>query len=849
MRRALILLVLIAVSGGVAWLLMHWDGAVASSADPWRAVPAEAAVIIEAPDALASWDRFSHTSLQWRSWEKERGAQRFTSVIARLSARIEDDPDLRAALGDGAVLVALLRSGQEVADALFVGASHAASQAKLAALFAIDASHRARFDEGRPVPCTTDSAMIGLHACSRDGLWMISSSASALDEALLQLERGAPILDDAPFARAKASIDASAEASVLIHTGRASAMLSAIWAPERIERLAIPQGWLAVEFDSKPDAVSLSGLFFPDGETPFTKSVAEQGSGAWSIGRMLPAGIASFEVRHVGDIHAAMDARAALDERSRSTEIIADWMEGSVGVARGANDSALCFLAEASDTDRAIGELLSPCAQVPCDTMSHRGIRLTRAAGASSYELLMGRYARLPQQPWWALVGRHVVMSDDPAMVASCIDAWTDGGSLAEQPGAKDAFKRLSDDAGLTWWLDPDRGAELIGEGLLPGRIEAFREWLPLLRRLNAISAQASPAPDGLLHVMITGQQHHVDGETATVPAQNGALWQCAVDAPVDRTPYLIRNHTNGTLEALVQDQAHRIHLISATGKSLWSRPLDGPILGGVHQVDRFKNGKLQLLLGTATTMHLIDRNGKDVGVPHKLPVEAAAPLAVFDYEGQREYRVLVPLTDGRVLNLDLDFATVQGWTTPRLDARPADAVRHVRVGGKDHLLTVDADGVVRIFDRKGNPREKVNARLDRVKRVMAIEPGQALASTRVTWMDQDLAIKAVFLDGAAAELPQGEPLDLDGDGVPEWLKVDGADASGATIALVAGDRLAFGRIDPSGDPWLFAPSDLKPPATGMVRWAVGDLNLDGSLELVGADGTSTISAYRFTTP
>ena len=86
MRRALILLVLIAVSGGVAWLLMHWDGAVASSADPWRAVPAEAAVIIEAPDALASWDRFSHTSLQWRSWEKERGAQRFASVIARLSA-------------------------------------------------------------------------------------------------------------------------------------------------------------------------------------------------------------------------------------------------------------------------------------------------------------------------------------------------------------------------------------------------------------------------------------------------------------------------------------------------------------------------------------------------------------------------------------------------------------------------------------------------------------------------------------------------------------------------------------------------------------------------------------------
>lgn len=849
MRRTLVVFLLLAIAGGVAWLLLHWDRAAVSAADPWRAVPAEAAVIIEVPDALKVWDRFAHTSLQWRSWEKERGAQRFASVIARLSAMIEADQDLRASLSGGTVLVALLRSGQGVADPLFIGEGRSASPGKLATLFAIDASDRARFEEGKPSPCAADSVMVGLHACSHDGLWLLSPSLAALDEALLQLERGAPILDDALFARAKATLDATAQASVLIHADRASAMLSSLWAPERIERLGIPNGWLALEFDSKPDAISLTGLFVAASEAPFAKSISEQGSGAWSIGRLLPKDITSTEVRHLGDGRAALDARAALDERSRATEVVSDWMLGSLGVARGAGDSALCFIAEAADPDRAMEEMLSPCAQGPCDTMSHRSFRLTRLADASPYELLMGRHARLPQHPWRALLGRHVVMSDDPAMVKSCIEAWTDGGSLAEQPGAKEAFRSLSDDAGFTWWLDPGRGAELIGEGLLPARIDGFREWLPLLKQLNAAAVQVSPAPDGMLHVMLMVQQRHGDVAATTAPSRNGALWQCTVDAPVERRPYLLRNHTNGTLEALVQDNTHRIHLISATGKSLWSRPLDGPILGAVHQVDRFRNGKLQLLFGTATTLHLIDRNGKDVGVPHKLPIEAAAPLAVFDYEGQREYRILVPLSDGRLLNLDLDFASVQGWNAPKLDASSVDAVRHLRLGGKDHLLTVDADGRVRIFDRKGNPRENVSARLDRVKQVLAVDPGQALGSSRVIWMDQDLAIKALFLDGTAAELPQGESVDLDGDGVSEWLTADGADPMGAAVALAAGDRLAFSKAELNGAAWLFSLSDARPPVPGTVHWAVGDLNLDGARELVGSDGTSIISAYRLTPP
>ena len=849
MRRVIIVLVLLTVVGGVAWVLLRWDRTALSSADSWRAVPAEAAVIMEVPTALAAWDRFTHTSLHWRAWEQEPGAKRLASALARMSQMMEADQELRAAMSDATVLVALLRSGKGIADPLFIGSGSGASMKRLAALFGIDAAHEAGLTEGRSVPCTTDSALLGLHVCSRDGLWMLSPSITALDEAMLQLERGTPITDDALFAKARATLDAATEASVLVHTGRACGLLGAIWEPRRIEQLAIPQGWLALEFTSGPDAMTLSGLLVPAAPDAFTTSLAAQGSGDWNIGRLVPADAVIWEVRHVGDIGAAMDACAALDDRARATEIISGWMQGSVGVAQGSRDSSLWFVAEAADPERATEELLSPCAQSPCDTMSHRGTRITRMPEAAPFELLLGRHAGLPQQPWWAVLGHHVVMSDDPAAVRASIDAWNDGGSLAEQSRAKEAFKRLSDDAGCTWWLDPMRGGESLKQGLLPARQDGFGGWMPLLRRVSTFAVQASPAPEGLLHVMVSALHAGEDGEAMTAAPSTGVLWQCTLNAPVSRRPFLVRNHTNGTLETLVQDQEHRIHLISATGKSLWSRPLDGPILGAVHQVDRFKNGKLQVLLGTATTLHLIDRNGKDVGVPHKLKADAAAPLAVMDYDGKSEFRILVPLTDGRLLNLDLDFAPVEGWTTPKLDAPAVDAVRHLRIGGKDHLLAVDAEGVVRLFDRKGNAREPVKARLDRVKQVLAVESGQALGGTRIIWMDQDLALKATRMDGDQTGLPGGEARDLDGDGNPELLTEERADVVKNGAAITVGEVLALAELDAVGHAWRFAPSAIKAPAAGDALFAVGDLNLDGTNELMGADGTPVITAFRLPSP
>lgn len=849
MRRLIVVVLLLAILAGAAWMLWRWDRGSAASADPWRAIPAEAAMIVEVPDALAAWDRFTHTSLLWRAWEPMRGPKRMAAVIGSVQQTLEADAALRQEWGATTVLVALLRSGQGAADALFVGPCGSLPAERLAGLLGVGAAQVNDFASGRPVACAADSAWSGLYACTREGLWLLSGSASALDEGLLQLERGAPIGADAAFTRARATLGQVTEAHVLINTERALGILGRIWEPVRIERLGLPKGWLALDLASKPDALLLNGLLVPAQDDALLRSIAEQGAGAWNIARLLPQDAVQWEVRHLGDPDAAMAARAVLDERLRATEAVASWMRGSVGVARGLAEGRRWLVAATDDADRAAEELRAPCAGTPCDTAHHRGVRMTRQPAALPLELLLGRATDLPQQPWWAILGNHVVMSDDADALRAAIEAWSEGGSLAELPRARDWFKRMSDDAAMTWWCDAGRSAALFRFGLQAMQAEGFPAWEPVLGQLGGFSVQLSPAPDGLVHVMVGLQQGSPTTPVAGAALNDGLLWSCPVGAPVSRRPELVRNHTNNTWEVLVQDSLHRIHLIAASGKLLWSRQLDGPILGPVHQVDRFRNGKLQLLLGTARTLHLIDRNGKDVGVPHKLPAPATAPLAVFDYDGEREYRVVVPLADGRLLNMDLDGAAVQGWATPKLDAGAVGPVRHLRIGGKDHLLVVDRAGGVRLFDRKGNAREAVGARLEGIVALLGVEPGQQLKATRLIWLDGARVIHATRLGGEADEVVGAG--DEDGDGAPELVEEvrDALPARPLQVLALADGRAALGVPDPAtGGAWRFHAQELRMPDVA-ARWVAGDLNLDGVRELVGADGTAVITARRPSAP
>jgi len=335
-----------------------------------------------------------------------------------------------------------------------------------------------------------------------------------------------------------------------------------------------------------------------------------------------------------------------------------------------------------------------------------------------------------------------------------------------------------------------------------------------------------------------------------------------------------VRNHTNNTREVLVQDVQHRLHLLASTGKVLWTRQLDGPILGAVRQVDRFRNDKLQLLLNTASTVFLIDRNGKDIGgFPLTIPSGAAAPLAVFDYEQERDYRILLATKDGRVLNYGLDGLPVKGWETPKLGAPALSAVEHLRLKGKDHLIAVATDGTLHVFDRRGAVRERLPLKLDAPQAVIQLLPGTDLPSSRLVWSTIDGHVRVSTLGGSTTELaPPGTHyamlVDLAGNGAEETLYVRGDSVMLAHDGSARPLRTFGDALDPhfmlaamgqgrnvitvlrknSGQISVLDGQGIElegSPVAGVLACPPHDLDLDGRSELVtiGADGT--VTAHR----
>lgn len=185
------------------------------------------------------------------------------------------------------------------------------------------------------------------------------------------------------------------------------------------------------------------------------------------------------------------------------------------------------------------------------------------------------------------------------------------------------------------------------------------------------------------------------------------------LDGSLASDPQFVLNHVTKRKEIVVQDQNNHLYLISAKGKVLWKKPLNSRIQGKIHQVDLFKNGRLQLAFTTHDQLVVLDRNGKEVKMLTKSYQGGNLnPLAVFDYDKKREYRLVV--TQGsNVFMYDRKGKIVQGFTFKKAEKPILDAPQHLVIGNKDYLVFKLEDGSLKILSRTGNIRTPVKDKID----------------------------------------------------------------------------------------------------------------------------------------
>lgn len=171
--------------------------------------------------------------------------------------------------------------------------------------------------------------------------------------------------------------------------------------------------------------------------------------------------------------------------------------------------------------------------------------------------------------------------------------------------------------------------------------------------------------------------------------------------SPIYKT-FLVKNHNDKSQEVLMQDSANTIYLISTKGEILWSKRLDGLIKDEPEQIDYYENGKLQMLIATEKSIHVIDRLGNYV---NPYPIEGILSttfIKSIDYDHSKNYRFITADKSGSINMINKEGKLLDGWRGMATNGEPLTAPRHYRIAARDYIAVVQGVGKFILYNRRG---------------------------------------------------------------------------------------------------------------------------------------------------
>ena len=256
--------------------------------------------------------------------------------------------------------------------------------------------------------------------------------------------------------------------------------------------------------------------------------------------------------------------------------------------------------------------------------------------------------------------------------------------------------------------------------------------------------------------------------------------WQSNIGNEINSKPQLVKNHKDlNNQEIIVQDAQNNLNQITNKGRVSWSKTIPEIILSKIHQVDYFKNGRLQYLFNTKSKLYLIDREGNNVAhFPIDFRSKATNGVNVFDYDNNRNYRYFVACEDKKVYAYNNEGKILNGWTFKKTDYAVTTPIQHFRVNNKDYIVFNDQSRIY-IQNRKGETRVKSEAKLEYSNNPLVLNLN---GTPKIVASDKSGKVFYLFFNGKYKEIKTAKFSenhfftvdDINGDGTPDFVFIDG---------------------------------------------------------------------------
>lgn len=778
--------------------------------DPLEAVPVDAFCVIGSHDARATWAKLSGGNLAWAALGETGWASKASSTAAHIDSLLAADAEIASFFDERESWLSLHCTGKDDFDYLLAAALPGTGDMDEFSAFVKKHAGGKKVEQKtwkeNIILTVGDPATGRFFTGMREGVILLSENEALLKSALEQLEKGPTLKQDKSFAAVRQTAGEKAVANIYINYPRLVTGLKRIAndrSHERLESIAHFAGWTEMDLALRPNAVLMNGYTAaPDSTKQYLGIFSGQQPQRVEVASVLPGstitytcyGISNFQLfnqrydTHLEQEGLADERRDLLAQLKRNygydpDKQIGSWLGNEIAVATlpapegGTVTVALLSTArtaEAKESLLGMEDKSDTTRAEPVTDSTGYVIRKSPVPGMlpATFGELFGEL----REAWYTVVQHYLVFAPDENTLRAFIAANENRTTLANNRAYADFSTNISEEASITIYASPGHSLNLLKEhadGSFAGDLQAHAG---LLRRFDGAVLQYSAGDNDLYYTNIFLRHN------PQTKRDISTLWETQLDTTFSGKPWLVNDHKTKGMDVFVQDDANKIYLISSTGSILWKKQLPEKIMGDVQQVDALKNGKLQLIFNTASSIYIIDRNGNDLApFPLRLPAPATNTLRVMDYENSRDYRLLIACADKKVYNYTIKGAKVGGWKIPVTEDVVLVPVQHTAVGGKDYVIVADRGGKTYITDRQGNMRLNLKERLTAPVTQVFVEPGKDLSRTRIVSADSlgnvsrlslaDELERMHFMD--FVESPGFEYRDINSDGSREFIFLD----------------------------------------------------------------------------
>jgi hypothetical protein len=505
------------------------------------------------------------------------------------------------------------------------------------------------------------------------------------------------------------------------------------------------------------------------------------------------------------------------------------------------------------------------------DTSSHRGHRISHLNLPGLLPGMFGwQFSRI-SDTYFTSVDDYIVFGNSVRALQNFINDFENNHILTNDKNYQSFAENISTEANIYIYSSIARSTEIYKGFVTEEFSSELDTQIELLHKFESAGIQFS-FNNKLFYSNVYLKYNPVYKQ------ETGTLWESKLDTTISTKPYLLINHNTKAREVFVQDDQNKVYLISNTGKIIWTKQLHEKIMSDVVQVDVLKNNKLQLLFNTRSFIYMFDRNGNDMkGFPVKLRSPATSPISLMDYENNRDYRIFVACDDRSILCFKATGEAVIGFKFGKTANPVYLPVQYFKANNKDHLCVIDVKGKIYILDRHGEARIKMKEQMAQGIRNFYIEAGKDYSKSFIVAADTLGNIIKLSLSGDKEKTrfqefettPYFEYKDINNDKTKEYifltrneLKIFNADKSllfqyEFNSAVTQTPQFFLfpdgnGKIgitcEIPGELYLFNDNGSLYdtfPLKGKTAFSIGDLNNEGSFNLVTGSADNSIYVYQ----